>query len=269
MTKENNIAGFHQFTLPLEETLFQRLKNSVDFEDIAKGRKGNHLVNVGETGIPIVRTTSKYNQAAHNFSDIHHSIINSIKNEIDKNDEIQLPTLSFNNALIEIYNRQYAKMGYHSDQSLDLENDSYIALFSCYESPDDFDFLRKLKVKSKETNEEYELTLTNNSVILFSLPTNFIFSHKIILDSTSKQKPLDLENRWLGITFRQSKTFIQFKDHLPFFQNGQQLTLADENQQKEFYKLRGQEKKSMRFEYPSLSYTLSKSDLMKPKGVDG
>ena len=73
------------------------------------------------------------------------------------------------------------------------------------------------------------------------------------------------ENRWLGITFRKSKTYIHFKDNAPFFPNGERLNLANDDQSKEFYKLRGQENKSMDFTYQDLFYTLSIGDTLMPK----
>ena len=259
---------FYKFKLPLENNLFDELSNSVDLEDVGKGRKGNHLVNLSEKGIPIVRTTTKYNKPAHNFSTIHNRVIDGINDVVKNNNETPFPSLSFNNALIEIYDSSYFKMKYHSDQCLDLATDSYIALFSCYERPDDLteNALRKLKVKSKTTDEEFEFSLENNSVILFSLATNTKFMHKIVLESSNKQR-LDSDNKWLGITFRKSKTFIHFKDDLPYFPNGEPLKLADEIQQKEFYKLRGQENKSIDFLYPTITYTLSISDTMIPKSI--
>jgi len=267
MKEEHSILGFYKLTLPLRNDLFSELSESFDYEDVTKGRKGNHLVNVEEKGIPIVRTTSKYNKPANTFSDLHSLIEDSIKNEATKLMKIQDSSVSFNNALIEIYDKSYTKMKYHSDQCLDLENDSYIALFSCYEHPDHLseNFIRKLKIKSKTTNEEFEFSLDNNSVILFKMSTNAHFQHKIILDTVSKKKQSDTDNRWLGITLRKSKTFINFKNDLPYFKNGEQLTIADEAQQSQFYKLRGQENRSMDFEYPEISYTLSLSDTMMPK----
>lgn len=262
--------SFYKFKLPLKNNLFNELSNSVDFEDVGKGREGNHLVNANEKEIPIVRTTTKYNQPAHNFSAIHHSLIDSIKDVVNNSNEAEFPSLSFNNALIEIYDHSYHKMKYHSDQCLDLDTDSYIALFSCYERPDDLteNDLRKLKVKNKTTDEEFEFSLGNNSVILFSLATNTKFMHKIVLDSISNKQRLESDNRWLGVTFRKSKTFIKFKNDLPYFSNGTSLKLADETQQKEFYQLRGQENKNIDFVYPELTYTLSISDTMMPKGTD-
>jgi len=239
----------------------------VDFEDLGKGRKGNHLVSVKDENIPLVRTTSKYDKPAHRFSEVHNSIVNEIlaiaKNEVD----LLGTPISFNNALIEIYDKSYFKMKYHSDQALDLENDSYVALFSCYERPDEISapLMRRLRIRDKVTNEEHEFILENNSVILFSLATNSKYQHKIILDTSSNKKDSLEDNKWLGITFRKSKTMIQFKNNLPYFKNGETLKLADENQQREFYKLRGQENKSMDFKYPWIGYTLSKSDTITPK----
>jgi len=267
MKKLNKTLGFYKWILPLQKNLFNKLSSSVDFEDLGKGRKGNHLVKMEDESIPLVRTTSKYDTPANRFSDSHNSIANSItniaKNEIDLQDAF----LSFNNALIEIYDKNYFKMKYHSDQALDLDSDSYVALFSCYERPEEVlpPFLRKLKVKDKVTNETHEFSLENNSVILFSLSTNSKYQHKIVLDASSNKKDLLADNKWLGITFRKSKTFIQFKNNLPYFKNGAALKLADENQQREFYKLRGQENKSMDFNYPQIGYTLSKSDTLIPK----
>lgn len=265
-----NNSGFYKITLPLETNLFNELFHSIDFEDVAKGRIGNHLVDVGDAGVPIVRTTTKYNIPAHNFSSIHHRLVDCINSTIQNNDTDELPPMLFNNALIEIYDRNYVKMGYHSDQSLDLDAGSYIGLFSCYEKPDELteQFTRKLKVKDKLTNEEFEILLTHNSVVLFSLSTNEKFQHKIVLESAANLKPLDYDNKWLGITFRQSKTFIQFKDNLPYFSNGKLLELADENQKAEFFKIRGQENNDVNFNYSEITYTLSVGDTLIPKNVE-
>lgn len=262
-----NNSGFYKITLPLETILFHDLFNSVEFEDVAKGRIGNHLVDVGKAGIPIVRTTTQYNIPAHNFSTIHHQLVDCINSTI-KNDNIGSKSpMFFNNALIEIYDRSYSKMGYHSDQSLDLDTGSYIGLFSCYEKPDELteQFTRKLKVKDKLSNEEFEILLTNNSVVLFSLSTNEKFQHKIVLESAANLKPLDYDNKWLGITFRQSKTFIQFKDNQPHFSNGKLFELADDTQKAEFFKIRGQENNDVNFNYSEITYTLSVGDTLIPK----
>lgn len=253
--------GFYKLTLPLEGDIFEELSHSVDFEDVTKGRKGNHLVKLGEQGVPIVRTTTQYNQPAHNFSAVHHRIIEHIQQEFS------LAPVTFNNALIEIYDQEYTKMKYHSDQCLDLATNSWIALFSCYEHPEELakPQIRKLKVRGKNDQKEFEFLLEHNSVILFSLETNTHFQHKIVLEPVKGHRSSEKDNRWLGVTFRQSNTFIQFKDGQPYLPNGELLQLADEAQRKEFYGLRGQENRGLDFSYPTLHYTISVADTMMPK----
>lgn len=259
-------TGFYKITPDLESNLFNDLLSVTDFETIAKGRIGNHLVNVGDSGIPIVRTTTKYNIPAHNFSAIHHMVVERINDTI-RRENAGVPALHFNNALIEVYDASYFKMNFHSDQSLDLADDSYIGLFSCYERPDELaaQHIRKLKIKDKVSDEEFEYSLTHNSVMLFSTATNTKFLHKIVLDAAPNSKTPAPDNKWLGITFRQSKTYIQFKDNLPYFANGKPLELANKEQESEFYKLRGQENRSVDFVYPELTYTVNVADMMAPK----
>lgn len=257
-------SGFYKITLPLEKNLFDQLLNSVSFENVAKGRIGNHLVDISKKGVPIVRTTTLYNIPAHNFSEIHHKIIKSLN---ETRDNHTLPLLDFNNALIEVYDCNYATMKYHSDQCMDLEKDSFIGLFTCYENPDKLTDknLRKLKLKNKMTAEEFEISLTHNSIVLFSLETNTEFLHKIILESVPSLKKSESDNKWLGITFRKSKTFIEFKDNLPHFSTGELLELANDDQKAEFFKLRGQENSVTNFVYPKLLYTLSVGDTLVPR----
>ncbi|WP_298512118.1 alpha-ketoglutarate-dependent dioxygenase AlkB [uncultured Kordia sp.] len=259
--------GFYQFSLSLEETLFESLSNSVDFEAVGKGRKGNHLVKISDDGIPLVRTTTKYTIPAHDFSSIHNTIAGQIENTVKNTDEIPFSEISFNNALIEIYTHEYTKMKYHSDQCLDIAPTSFIALFSCYEQPNEVSkqVLRKLKVRDKTTLKEFEFLLENNSVVFFSVATNSKFQHKIVLEPVHGKQEIVPDNRWLGITFRTSKTFVHFKDELPYFSDGTLLELANEEQRRNFYMTRGEENRSMDFEYPTMKYTLSESDLMLPK----
>ncbi|PWV54332.1 2-oxoglutarate-Fe(II)-dependent oxygenase superfamily protein [Chitinophaga sp. S165] len=260
-------AEFHKITLDLKTNLFDELLRATDFEPIAKGRIGNHLVNVEDNGIPIVRTTTKYNIPANNFAAIHHLLVERINDTIRGNNQDGIPAQHFNNALIEVYDANYYKMNYHSDQNLDLDNDSYIGLFSCYERPDELSeqHIRKLKIKNKESDEESEHSLTHNSVMLFSLTTNTKFLHKIVLDAAPNPKQSASDNRWLGITFRTSKTYIRFENNLPYFSNGKLLELANKEQEAEFYKLRGEENRDMNFVYPDLTYTVNAADIMMPK----
>ena len=261
-------AEFFKINLDLKTNLFNDLLRGTNFESVAKGRLGNHLVNVDDNGIPIVRTTTKYNVPAQNFSGIHHLIVESINDAIRVNNLAGVPEQYFNNALIEVYDSGYYKMNYHSDQSLDLDNDSYIGVFSCYENPDVLSeqHIRKLKIRDKVSDEEFEYSLTHNSVILFSIATNTRFQHKIVLDPAPNSKPSAPDNKWLGITFRKSKTYIQFKDNVPHFSNGKLLALANKEQESAFYKLRGQENRELNFVYPELTYTVNVADMMRPEG---
>ncbi|WBL21168.1 alpha-ketoglutarate-dependent dioxygenase AlkB [Zunongwangia sp. HRR-M8] len=255
---------FYVSKLSFPKNLFSDLTKATEFESLGKGRWGNNLVKPEENRFPIVRTTTAFTISANSFSELHQEIINGIdKNLEDKN----FSKVKFNHALIEIYDAEYRKMKYHSDQALDLATNSYISLFSCYEYPEKLNSqnTRILRIKDKITEKETDIPLTHNSLVLFSTDTNSRFFHKIIFPEKPQQKESFSENRWLGITFRTSKTFIQFKKNTPYFENGKQLILANEIKQKQFYTLRGKENKQLDFTYPELNFTLSKADTFVPK----
>jgi hypothetical protein len=250
---------FRWYAVPTEGNLFEELLTAVQFEDVTKGRQGTVLVEPDETrGIPIVRTTTKYCAPAQCFQPVHVRLAQQIR------DIASLP-VAFNNALIENYSNTYATMGFHSDQALDLEGGSSIAVFSCYRYPELANPPRKLVVESKETGGgTFEVPLTHNSAVVFSLDTNRRFKHKIVLE-TATHPP---ENEWLGITFRTSRTFVQYRSGRTYFDDGAPLTLADDDQQREFYKLRGRENRETDFTYPRLTYTISESDTMPPEPAE-
>lgn len=257
-----NTKDFQLITLQLQGDTFTELYNSAQFEAVGSGRYGNHLVQENEHGIPIVRTTTQYTIPAGYFKSIHQHIIKCINDNVTSEQE----TIHFNNALIEVYDSRYCKMGYHSDQALDLDPHSYIALFSCYENPNALTELqlRKLKIKDKLSNKEFEIKLSHHSVVLFSVQTNAKFQHKIVLDGRTHNNSTN-NSRWLGITFRCSKTFINFHNQVPFFKTGEQLLQANEEQTQEFYKLRRQENNETTFIYPPIHHTLSIADTLMPK----
>ena len=120
---------------------------------------------------------------------------------------------------------------------------------------------RILQIQNKTTKINSQLVLKHNSVVLFSTETNKQHLHRIIL-----AKP---ENtRWLGITFRLSHTYIDYHSSKltpTLIHSNKSLLLANAEQKKNFYKLRGQENKSLDFSYPELDYTISPSDLLEPK----
>lgn len=252
---------FYTSRLDIDNSIFNHLKYSVEYESITKGRVGTNLVKPTDNKIPIVRTTTKYNKPSQIFNQFHIDIASKIKNTFAQFN------LDFNNALIEIYNNEYKTMGFHSDQSLDLADESFIAIYSCYScgrpnNPNTKN-TRTLIIKHKETNEMTSIEMKHNSVILFSTETNKKYLHKIILDNTFSE--IDTERtEWLGITFRLSKTFIEFRDNFPYFENGTSLQLCNHIESKQFYKNRVFENKLTNYCYEPVFYTLSPSDLMIP-----
>lgn len=236
----------------LDSNPFKELSKSANFEDITTGRKGAVIVRTKDDEVPIVRTTTIYRNSASQFLPIHHEIVEKINHQFKPLD------VEFNNALIEIYDDSYYNMGFHSDQALDLDNNSYIGVFSCYETAEHLTSknTRKLKVQNKTTKATNEIILEHNSVVLFSTPVNQEHLHKIVLEGKS-------QTRWLGITFRLSKTHIKFVDGVPLFSDdNEQLTLANEEEKNQFYKHRSSENKNMVYEYPRINYTISGSDLI-------
>jgi hypothetical protein len=232
---------------------FNELSQSTQFEEMNKHIKISNLVN-SNNPVPIIRTTTKYNNPHQIFPQIYNEIVQNIINNSN------IDELEFNNAMVEIYDEHYRKMGFHTDQTLDLKEDTYIALYSCYEDPETTEF-RSLIVKNKETNEEEEIILEHNSVVMFSYLTNCSHVHKIVF----KGKHVC---NWMGMTLRTSKTYVKhMKDITYFYDTGDQLTLADENECKNFYKLKSIEnnkKTKVNYEnHPKVTYTISKSDMLK------
>lgn len=241
------------FNVSFKKT-FNELSKDIIFEIVAKGRKGAILVN-DSNKIPLVRSTTMYHQRAQKFKPIHYELLKMIK-------ETSNLKVSFNNILIEIYNNDYRDMSFHTDQSQDLEQNSYICIYSCYS---DENHNRVLVVEEKDNekdtekdpNKEKEKTvipLLHNSVVLFDTQYNKSHRHKIkIVGNTS--------NEWLGLTFRMSKTFIEFINEIPYL-GPKKLVLADEYQKKLLYHFRNKENKEIECEYPEFYFTLSPSDLL-------
>ncbi|MFI6866728.1 alpha-ketoglutarate-dependent dioxygenase AlkB [Nocardia sp. NPDC050406] len=239
--------------MPPEEDLYAKLSTSAAWEDVGKGRRAAILTKTDATGgVPLVRTTAQYTNPPQHFRSVHSDLAQRIQALAG------LP-VGFNSALLECYTNAYATMGSHSDQSLDLADNSFIALFSCYQHPPTTP-PRKLIVESKESPETFDIPLPHNGIIAFSVAANRRFKHKIILD-TSTRPP---ENHWLGITFRTSKTLLHFHDGQPHLPHGPRLTSADDNQRRVFYQLRRRENNETDFTYPPLTYTVSDSDLLPP-----
>lgn len=235
----------------IDQTVFDSLSSSVTFEDITLGRKGTILVDDKNGMIPLVRSTTPYTKPSQRFRQIHYELMDLIvkRSKLD---------MRYNNAMIELYDNNYRDMGYHTDQSLDLAPDSYICLFSCYENgSNDITDVRKLLIKNKTTSECTEVQLFNSSAVLFSTATNTEHIHKIVLESNISK------NRWLGITFRLSKTFVRFINEMPYFCNTDRiLRLASVDEKKEFMRHKGKENTLIGYAYPDIYYTISPGDLI-------
>ncbi|GAA1956537.1 alpha-ketoglutarate-dependent dioxygenase AlkB [Catenulispora subtropica] len=244
----------HSCVLPTEENLFAELSASARLEDVGKGRRGAVLTKIGEAGdVPLVRTTTRYSSPAQRFRAVHELLAQQIQGRAGL-------SVGFNNALIECYTNAYTTMGSHSDQALDLADESFIAVFSCYQDPGAGP-LRKLIFESKDVDgEKFEIPLAHNSVVAFSVDTNRRLRHKIVLNAPAEAA----DNLWLGVTFRTSKTFVQFHDGHVYLSRDVCLTSADDEQAREFYQLRRRENNEADFTYPLLTYTISASDLMSP-----
>lgn len=246
-------AEIVSFALPTEGDLFAELSLSVCWEDVGKGRRGAVLTKTDEAGgVPLVRTTTRYGSPAQRFRAVHERLARRIQ------DHAELPA-EFNNALIESYTNAYTTMGSHSDQALDLADESFIAVFSCYQHPEASP-PRKLVFESKErAGETFEIALAHNSVVVFSVDVNRRLRHKIVLDG-----PRAVDNQWLGVTLRTSKSVVRFRDGHAYLSQGVRLRSADDEQRREFYRLRRRENTETDFTYPPLTYTVSESDLLPP-----
>ncbi|MFF4381773.1 hypothetical protein [Kitasatospora sp. NPDC001547] len=242
------------YVLPTEADLFAELSASTRWEDVGKGRRGAVLTRPDEAGgVPLVRTTTRYGSPAQRFRPVHEQLARQVQ------ERAALP-VGFDNALVECYTNAYTTMGGHSDQALDLADESSIAVFSCYQRPEASP-PRKLVFESKEADgERFEIPLAHHGVVVFSVGTNRRLRHRIVLDAPGRAA----DNLWLGVTFRTSKTLLRFHDGHPHLPQGARLVQADEEQSREFYRLRRRENQETDFTYPVLTYTVSESDLLPP-----
>ncbi|MFF3019315.1 hypothetical protein [Streptomyces sp. NPDC057939] len=242
------------WSLPAEEDLFAELSASAGSEDVGKGRRGAVLTRVDDAGdVPLVRTTTRYGNPPQRFRPVHERLARRIQEGAGL-------SIGFNNALVENYTNAYRTMGGHCDQALDLADDSFVAVFSCYRHPEAGP-PRKLIFESKGSDgERFEVPLTHNGVVAFSVASNRLLKHRIVLDAPVGTA----DNQWLGVTFRTSKTLVRFRDGHAYLPQGERLTSADEEQRREFYRLRRRENDETDFRYPPLAYTISDSDLMPP-----
>jgi hypothetical protein len=246
---------FRTYDVPGGGDPFAELSASARLEELGRGRRGAVLAAADDPrGAPVVRTTTAYALPAQGFGPAHVALARRIR-------ALASLALPFNNALLEVYARAYATMGAHSDQALDLDDGGEIAIFSCYERPGAGPS-RRLVVEPKEAGGgPFAIPLRHGSVVAFSADVNRTFRHRIVLDPAAP----DPDNAWLGVTFRTSKTWVRFDDGRPRFADGTPLTLAGDEERREFYRLRRRENQEVDFAYPRITYTLSPSDLVPPQ----
>ena len=268
---------FYKSSIDTHPDLFNQISQQISFEPIIpNARYGAILVKPNNHLIPIVRTTTKYNNPVQKIDPIN-ELIDLIKQEIYSNNLLN-HNIEFNNAMVELYNSNYKSMGFHSDQALDLADNSFICIFSLYSNPSSKN-IRQLIIKQKNktvsntilntdtvSDTTTQIDLTHNSFVLFDLKTNQSHLHKIILKPQSSIPiSIDPTNQWLGITLRLSKTYIDYNNAEPtFYPSGNILKLANETETREFYKKRSNENSSDTYTYEPINYTLSLSDLIKP-----
>ena len=223
---------------------FQALSTGVLFERLGPGRRAAVLVAPAPDGsVPIVRTTTSFVCPAQTFPASYQELVSLAS---------KTTGARFNNALVEIYDA-YASMGFHTDQSIDLEPCSTICLFSCYSTSDKSGARRILRTRQKATGEERDVDLTQGSLVVFSTATNGLHLHKIMKQGNGGE--------WLGLTLRLSKTFVH--------PTAPSVHLASSEERREFVRLKRLENATDGpFAYPDLAFTLSASDLVTPLGAD-
>lgn len=218
-------------------------------EKICNGRHGKIFVKESNGEIPIVRTTTRYNERAHYFT----PQCNNITKEACKIH----PQFIFNNIMVEKYDKEYKRMRYHSDQSQDLAPDSFIALYTTYDDSNNSN--RKLQIQCKQTGKTFYILLEDKSMVVWTLETNAKYRHKIIPCN-------NLDNVCHTMTLRNSKTFVSYVDNRCIMVSSmKELLLANDNEKNNIITLKGIENKEiMTSGYPSYNYTLSPSDMLKP-----
>ena len=254
---------FKTFTISRPDGFFDMLAQSARFEVFGPARSVAILLEPRETnldhiGLPIVRTTTSYEMPPQFFEQIHRDIAK----DIIETSALPMQNISFNNAMMERYTTAYRTMKFHTDHTLDLAQNSYIALYSCYNMSDDSNQLRKLVIRDKVSQETSEITMHNNSVILFSTDSNQQHQHKIVL--VDPKKGVKKESEWIGITFRLSKTWLYKIDGKFCFENGKPIYFASDEQIREFRRMKSEENELTDFSYPQIDFTISRSDLLAP-----
>lgn len=238
-----------QFKLDDIDNVFDECAKCVSFEIFGKRKFALVCDQPNSETVPLVRTTTPYTQPIQKMAPVHHKISAQLEKQIGH---------SLNNAMVEIYKGTYDTMKFHSDQALDLKGDSYIAIFTATNNPES-KTPPQLHIKSKtKGGSTTTLQFIHNSAIIFSTATNATHVHTI------RQKCPDNEE-WLFITFRCSKTFIEFKNNVPYFTDGRELVLANDEQRRQFFQRKAIENGKTEVVSSEINYTISPGDLILPQ----
>jgi hypothetical protein len=252
--------------------MFGCLVYDVHFEEVAKGRRGAVLLKKLDTEtdalVPLVRSTTKYSARHQWLGAAHANVLSHLAFQ-------RVPT---NNILIEQYTWEYRAMGAHSDQCLDLDLASDIALLTLYSDPDNPRCdKRKLVIVHKTTGEQRVIVLEHGSCVVFSVEQNAEFLHRIVPVSDDVDMPNG--TTWLGLTCRCSKRRVAVhSDGNAFLESGQRLQLAASKEQaRPYYKARsvenGAANTSQALEAWACAHasclTISPSDVMVPSAAPG
>lgn len=289
--------AFDTFKIKFCSNPFAALYSSVQWESFSKERQIANLHRRGPNGeVPLMRTTTVYERPSQPFTELHEDVVSKIVSGASSVIKNSSSSISLNNAMAEVYTDAYRTMKAHTDQALDLADDAYICLFSCYENENEPpEYVRVLTITNKTTGVEEERRLDHCSVVMFSRETNGKHVHKIEagkdwpeLAATKKgknknkkqqkQQQTDGEatqengndkHRWMGLTFRLSKSFVKFdSDGVPYLLNPsnpsteerKELKLATEEERREFFRYKGLENSTIGYIFPEISYTISPSD---------
>jgi hypothetical protein len=260
---ENDAASgivFRSQRLDLPSSVtFESLRSSIDWEVTGKGRCAANLVDVQDSKVPIVRTTTSYQRPNQRFLPIHAQVRDAISK--------QVAGTQYNNVLAELYDHAYRRMGFHKDQSLDLAIPSVISVFSLYNNPATKS-VRTLRIKNLATSQTWDVRMEHQSVVSFSTDVNATHVHQILLTEAKDDSPDVL---WLGMTFRHSKTMVHYRDDRVFFcDDDRRMVLADGKQRGEFLRAKGSENAGVGTrDDRELSYTLSEGDMVPPIEFQG
>ena len=187
------------------------------------------------------------------------------------------PALDFNNALAEVYTKEYATMGAHSDQAQDLLEGGVIAVCSFYSRPENVDAARPprmLQVEAKDGSAAFDVPLAHGTAVLFDAGANARHRHRVVLDAGARGAA---EAEWLGVTLRTASTFVRFhggeEDGLEHgtaravvARGGEEreLELATAEARRDLLALRRRENAEVDFKWPFTGVTLSPTDLLPP-----